>query len=148
MRSQDAGHTLQSTAVVNEAYLKLVGDAERKWSGRDHFFGVAAKAMRQVLVDHARGRLAAKRGGQVQFVELDEKLVIGPARDRGLVALDEALTNLAALDPRKSAVVELRYFAGLSVEEIAAVMNVSPRTVARDWEFAKAFLKQEVGRGL
>jgi len=146
MRNENPDHTLQSTAVVHEAYLKLVGDANRDWSSRSHFFAVAAKAMRQVLVDHARSSLAQKRGGQVRVVALEEALAVSGGKERDLVALDEALTALAGLDPRKGEVVELRYFAGLSIEETAAALNVSPKTVTRDWDFAKAFLKREIER--
>jgi len=146
MRRQDADHTLQSTAVVHEAYLKLMGGTERDWSSRSHFFAVAAKAMRQVLMDHARSSLAAKRGGNIQLVELDEALAVSGGKHRDLVTLDEALTALAELDPRKGRVVELRYFAGLNIEDIAKVLEISPKTVERDWIFAKAYLKGEIER--
>jgi RNA polymerase sigma factor (TIGR02999 family) len=146
MRQQDPNHTLQSTAIVHEAYVKLLGGGERDWENRSHFFAVAAKAMRQVLVDHARSRLSVKRGGQMRRVELEEGAAMCSGREREIVALDEALTALAAVDPRKGEVVELRYFSGLSVEETAKVLNVSPKTVARDWDFAKAFLQREIKR--
>jgi RNA polymerase sigma factor (TIGR02999 family) len=147
MGRQNPGHTLQPTAVIHEAYLKLAAGADHDWESRAHFFGVAAKAMRHVLVDHARTRLSAKRGGEVRAVTLDEGIAIAGGQERELVALDDALTTLAQLHPREGQVVELRYFAGLSVDETAAVLKVSPETVARDWRFAKSFLKREMKRG-
>jgi RNA polymerase sigma factor (TIGR02999 family) len=143
---QNASDTLQTTAVIHEAYLKLVGGAERDWENRAHFFGVAAKAMRHVLVDHARNRGAAKRGGEVHMLPIDEGLAVvgGPARE--MIALDDALTSLSASYPRQAEVVELRYFGGLSVEDVARTIKVSPETVARDWRFAKSFLKRELTR--
>ncbi|HTS75760.1 MAG TPA: sigma-70 family RNA polymerase sigma factor [Bryobacteraceae bacterium] len=146
MNQQGAGHTLQTTAVIHEAYLKLAAGADQDWHSRAHFFGVAAKAMRHVLVDHARSRKAAKRGGEIQVVEIDEGLAVvgGPAQE--IVALDDALQTLAASYPRQAEVVELRYFGGLSVEDTAKTLNVSPETVARDWKFAKSFLRREIRR--
>jgi RNA polymerase sigma factor (TIGR02999 family) len=146
MRRQGPDITLQTTAVIHEAYLKLVNGPERDWENRDHFFAVAAKAMRQVLVDHARARLARKRSGHVRLVQLDEALDIagGPARD--MLLLDDALSELAAAYPRHSEVVELRYFGGLTVEETARILKISPETVARDWRFAKSFLRAEISR--
>lgn len=146
MAHQNASHTLQTTAVIHEAYLKLAGGSEQDWENRAHFFGVAAKAMRHVLVDHARNRGAAKRGGEAQIVPIDEgmALVGGPARE--MIALDEALKSLAVSYPRQAEVVELRYFGGLSVEEAARTLKVSPETVARDWRFAKSFLRREMTR--
>jgi RNA polymerase sigma factor (TIGR02999 family) len=146
MGRQDAGHTLQTTAVIHEAYIKLAAGGEQDWESRAHFFGVAAKAMRHVLVDHARTRLSAKRGGDLRAVTLDEGILVAGGQERGLVALDDALTTLAQLHHRQGQVVELRYFAGLSVEETAKVLKVSPETVARDWQFAKAFLQREMNR--
>jgi len=146
MAPQNAGHTLQTTAVIHEAYLKLAAGPEHDWESRAHFFGVAAKAMRHVLVDHARTRLSAKRGGDVRPVTLDEGIVVAGGQERGLVALDDALTTLAQLHSRQGQVVELRYFGGLSVEEAAKILKVSPETVARDWQFAKAFLQREMNR--
>jgi RNA polymerase sigma factor (TIGR02999 family) len=147
MAREDAGHTLQTTAIIHEAYLKLAAGAEHDWQSQAHFFGVAAKAMRHVLVDHARTRLSAKRGGAMQAMTLDEGIAVATGQERGLVALDEALTTLAKLHPRKGQVVELRYFAGFCVDEAAKILNVSPETVARDWHFAKAFLQREISYG-
>lgn len=144
MAQQNPNHTLQTTAVIHEAYLKLAGGAESDWENRAHFFGVAAKAMRHVLVDHARSRQAAKRGGEFQVVPLEEELAVvgGPAEE--IVALDEALKTLAASYPRQAQVVELRYFGGLSVEDTARMLHVSVETVARDWKFSKSFLRREI----
>ena len=132
--------------MINEAYLKLAGGTEQNWESRAHFFGVAAKAMRHVLVDHARSGRSAKRGSDVAAVTLDEGMAVAALRPAGLIALDDALGELAKLHPRKGEVVELRYFGGLSVEETAAVMNISAETVARDWRFARAFLERELTR--
>jgi RNA polymerase sigma factor (TIGR02999 family) len=144
MTRQQPGHTLQTTAVIHEAFLRLVGRSDTDWEGRTHFFAVAAKAMRHVLVDHARTRRAAKRGGQIRIEQLDEGADVGVARRGELIALDDALTSLAAHYPRQAEVVELRYFGGLSVEETAAALELSPETVARDWRFARAFLRSEL----
>jgi RNA polymerase sigma factor (TIGR02999 family) len=145
MRAQPAGHTLQTTALVHEAYLRLVGQSSVEWQGRAHFFGVAAKAMRSVLVDHARARGAAKRGGSVRAITLDDAGgVAGPQASVDVLALDEALGRLTELDPRKSRLVELRYFGGLGIEEAAAVLGVSPATVKRDWTTARAWLRREL----
>lgn len=143
MVRQGPDHTLQTTAVIHEAYLKLAG-GDHDWESRGHFFGVAAKAMRHVLVDHARNSLSAKRGAEVRFVPLEEAIAFVAGKEPELIALDEALTCLADLHPRKAQVVELRYFGGLSIEETAAVLRVSPDTVSRDWQLAKAFLQREV----
>jgi RNA polymerase sigma-70 factor, ECF subfamily len=139
-------HTLQTTALVNEVYLRLVNSRKVNWQNRAHFFAISARLMRRILVDHARTRGYQKRGGGVPKVTLDEA-VMGP-RERGhnLVALDDALKALADVDPRKSKVVELRFFGGLSVEETAAVLKVSPDTVMRDWRLAKAWLAREMGK--
>lgn len=137
---ENPGNTLQTTALIHEAYLKLAGGSEKHWENRAHFFGVAAKAMRHVVVDHARARQSAKRGGEVQVLRLDGGLEIASGRSSELVALDDALTALVKLNPRQSEIVELRYFAGLSVEETAAILRISPDTVMRDWKIAKAFL--------
>ena len=147
MARQSPGHTLQTTAIIHEAYLKLTGSTEHDWQNSAHFFAVAAKAMRHVLVDHARTALSAKRGGHACEVTLDEGIAMAPGQDRELVALDDALTTLDQLQPRQGQVVELRYFAGLSVEQTAAVLKISPETVARDWRFAKSFLQREMNRG-
>jgi len=146
MRRQGSGITLQTTALIHEAYLKLVNGPERDWENRDHFLAVAAKAMRQVLVDHARARLAHKRIGQIRLVPLDEGLDIAGGPEREVIALDDALSELAAAYPRHSQVVELRYFGGLNVEETARILKISQETVARDWRFAKSFLRTEIRR--
>src|SRR4051812_34029271 len=148
MTQQEPGHTLQTTAVIHEAYLRLGGSSDRDWENRAHFFGVAAKAMRHVLVDHARTRRAAKRGGEVRIEQLDEGADVGVARAGEMIALDDAPTSLARQYPRQAGVVELRYFGGLSVEETAATLKLSPETVARDWRFAKAFLRSELHSGV
>ena len=140
-------HTLQATALVNEAYLLLVDQQDVCWQNRAHFFALAAQVMRHILVDHARRRGRAKRGGGGQHVSLDEALIVSGERAAELVALDDALTDLAAIDPRRSQVVELRYFGGLTVEETAEVLNVSPVTVMRDWTAARAWLYRAVSNG-
>ena len=147
MAQQREGHTLQTTAVIHEAYLKLAGGAGQDWESRGHFFAVAAKAMRQVLVDHARKGRAEKRGGDVEIVPVAEDLAMamGPAEE--MIALDEALDALSESYPRQAEVVELRYFGGLSVEDTARTLNVSPETVTRDWRFARSFLRREMEGG-
>ena len=147
LRDERSGHTLQPTALVNEAYLKLAGQAKVQWQNRTHFFAVAARAMRQILVDHARGHLRAKRGAGVTVLPLEEGLLFEPERSADLLALDEALNRLAALDARKTRVVELRFFGGLDNEEIAKVLEISPNTVMRDWNMAKAWLRREIEAG-
>jgi RNA polymerase sigma-70 factor (ECF subfamily) len=134
------GHTLQTTALVNEAYMRLVGGQRIEWQNRAHFFAVTAQVMRHILIDHARRRHYAKRGGEAQQVSFDDAALMSPERAAELVALDEALSELARLDARKSRVVELRYFGGLSLEETADVLEVSVMTVRRDWRAAKAWL--------
>ena len=146
MRQQAGGHTLQTTALINEAFLRLVGQGETQWENRAHFFGVAAQAMRHILVDYARTRNVAKRGGGAQQVSLDQALSIGPEHDADLIALDDALNLLAKLDQRRCQVVELRFFGGLTEEEISAVLKVSTRTVRNDWSFARAWLLRELDR--
>jgi RNA polymerase sigma factor (TIGR02999 family) len=146
MNQQRPGHTLQTTALIHEAYMRLAGDSAKRWDNRAHFFGVAAKAMRCVLVDHARARRSAKRGGAERPVTLDEGIHTSGERMAGLIALDDALADLAKLHPRQSQVVELRFFAGLSVEETAVILKVSPDTVMRDWRAAKAWLESELNR--
>jgi RNA polymerase sigma factor (TIGR02999 family) len=141
-----AGHTLQTTALVHEAYLRLVDQKEVRWQNRAHFFAVAAQMMRRILVDYARSRRFAKRGGGAQHVSLDEALVVSQERAADIVALDEALKALAEFDERKSRMVELRFFSGLSIEETAEVLKVSPGTVMRDWTLAKAWLQREMRR--
>jgi RNA polymerase sigma-70 factor, ECF subfamily len=146
MFGERAGHTLQTTALVNEAYLRLVNSRRVNWQNRAHFFAISAQLMRRILVDHARARGYQKRGGGVPKVTLDEALVGSEEKGRNLVALDDALTALAEVDLRKSKVVELRFFGGLSVEETAEVLKVSPETVMRDWRLAKAWLAREMGK--
>jgi RNA polymerase sigma-70 factor (ECF subfamily) len=143
MGFENPGHTLQTTALVNEAYLRLVSN-HANWQNRAHFFAISAQLMRQILVDFARSRHQWKRGGKVQRVSLDEALIGSPERDEDLVALDDALTALTSVDPRKSRVVELRFFGGLSVEETAEVLKVSTDTVLRDWRLAKMWLLREM----
>jgi len=139
-----AGHTLQPTALVHDVYLRLVKQHEVTWQNRAQFFGIAAQMMRRILVSHARGRHAAKRGGGGQRITLEEGLAVAPERDVNLLALDEALTKLESIDPEKTRMVELRFFSGLSIEETATVLGVSPRTIDRQWETAKAWLHREI----
>jgi RNA polymerase sigma-70 factor (ECF subfamily) len=140
MRRERTDHTLQPTALVHEAYLKLVEQRSVNWQSRAHFFGIAAQLMRRILVDHARGHLRDKRGGGVIPVPLDEALVFAPEQSSELVKLDQSLERLAKLDPRQSKIVELRFFGGLTVEQTAEVLGISPKTVKRDWSVAKAWL--------
>ena len=143
--SQERGnHTLQPTALVHEAYMKLVDQTRVDWQGRSHFFAVAAQAMRRILVDHARSRQREKRGGGRARVLLDDAVALSPQKDEDVLALDEALERLAALDPRQAKVVELRFFGGMSVEEVAQALSVSKRTVEGDWTFARAWLSREL----
>jgi RNA polymerase sigma factor (TIGR02999 family) len=144
MRVERADHTLQPTALVNEAFLRLVDQRTVTWQNRAHFLGVAAQAMRRILVDHARRRRAQKRGSGGERVTLDEDL-LSNGNELDLVLVDDALTTLATLDSRQARIVELRFFAGLSVEETAEVLEISPATVKRDWQFAKAWLKTQLG---
>jgi RNA polymerase sigma-70 factor, ECF subfamily len=144
MRRERPDHTLQATALVHEAYLKLVKQRSVDWQGRSHFFGIAAQLMRRILIDHARGHLREKRGGAQEVLPLDEALVFSPRQSAELVRLDEALERLAKLDPRQSKIVELRFFGGLSVEESAGFLGISPKTVKRDWSMAKAWLRSEL----
>lgn len=144
LRLERPDHTLQPTALVHEAYLRLVDQTQVNWQNRAHFFGVAAQMMRRILVDHARTKQRAKRGGPAKRLALDEVADLSQGRPVDLVALDEALEGLTEIDPRKSRVVELRFFGGLSVEETSEVLNVSPQTVMRDWKLAKAWLYQEI----
>jgi RNA polymerase sigma factor (TIGR02999 family) len=143
LRREQPGHTLQSTALVHEAYMRLV-DQNVSWQSRAHFFGIAAQMMRRILVDHARAKNAAKRGDGACKVTLDEGLVAAEQRDVNVLALDEALTRLAQLDPQQSQIVELRFFAGLSIEDTSEVMKISPATIKRDWAMAKAWLYREM----
>jgi RNA polymerase sigma factor (TIGR02999 family) len=144
MARERSNHTLQPTALVNEAYLKLARESKLQWQGRAHFFAVASRAMRQVLVDEARRRRRKKRPGNVQVMPLNEALVFSPEASEEVLALDRALKALAAEHLRKSKVVEMRYFCGMNVEEIAEVLKISPNTVTRDWNFAKAWLRRRI----
>jgi RNA polymerase sigma factor (TIGR02999 family) len=146
MRGERPGHTLQTTALVNETYLRLVDSKKVRWQNRAHFFAVCAQLMRRILVDHARAQRSLKRGGNAVHVALDDTPVGSPPPDADLLALDEALTRLAVIDIRKSQVVELRHFGGLSVEETAEALDVSPDTVMRDWKVAKLWLLRELKR--
>jgi RNA polymerase sigma factor (TIGR02999 family) len=147
MARERPGHTLQSSALVNEAYLRLVDADHVEWKNRAHFFAISANVMRRILVEFARARGSRKRGGNEHKVVFDEELVPSPARSRDLIALDDALNALAANDPREAKVVELRFFGGLSAEETAEVLNVSSKTVLREWEHAKVWLTRELKRG-
>jgi RNA polymerase sigma factor (TIGR02999 family) len=152
IRKERAGVTLQTTALVNEAYLRLVHAKETGWRDRAHFFALSAQIMRRILVDAARARASAKRGGQAGHVARSTTLVLtdglnfSSERDRELVCIDEALEAMAQMDPRKARVVELRFFAGLSVEETADVLKISPQSVMRDWKLAKAWLNRELSK--
>jgi RNA polymerase sigma-70 factor (ECF subfamily) len=145
MTREKPGHTLQTTALVNEVYLRLVDIQHVSWQDRAHFFAISATMMRRILTDFARSRLYQKRGGAAVQVSWDEALAVSPEQDVDLVALDDALVELAALDPRKTQVVELRFFTGLSVEETAEALKISPETVKRDWKFAKSWLHRALG---
>lgn len=147
LRRQRPHHTLQATALVNEAYMKLVEQRDVRWQNRAHFFGVAAVLMRRILKDYARSREADKREGQWQRVPLDDVLRLAGEQGLNLLALDSALTALATLDERQSRIVELRFFGGLSVEEAAEVLDVSPTTIKREWQTAKAFLRHHMEQG-
>ena len=144
MAGERPNHTLQTTALVNEAYVRLVDVQQVNWQDRAHFFAICARAMRQILVDHARSRGSAKRGGGETAIELEEGLAAAASPEAKLLELDEALKRLEALDPRKSQVVEMRYFGGLSVEETAEALKVSTETVRRDWKMAQAWLHREL----
>ncbi len=144
LQRERSDHTLQATALVHEAYLRMVDQTQLTWKNRAHFFGVAARVMRRILVDHARRHRAGKRGGAWAKVELDEARLSAGSRPLDLVVLDEALMDLAKLDPRQSEIVELRFFGALTFEEAAEVLDVSPRTVRRDWRIAKAWLRREI----
>ena len=145
MRRERPGHTLQTTALINEAYIKLIGQTRVDWQNRAHFYGIAAQCMRRVLMDYARARSRAKRGGDARQIELSESSPMSLAQSEELLALDEALKNLAVEDERKSKVVELRYFCGYSMEEIARLLDISESTAARDWRLARAWLRREIG---
>jgi RNA polymerase sigma-70 factor (ECF subfamily) len=147
MAGERAGHSLQATVLVNEAYLRLINAKDVPWQDRAHFLAVAARVMRRILVDHARARHYQKRGGEAVRVTLDKALVVASEPDQDFVALDEALTALAAVDARKSQVVEMRFFGGLTIDETAAALQVSRDTVKRDWNMAKLWLLRELRGG-
>jgi len=144
LQTERPNHTLQPTALVHEVYLRLAGNAQIDWKDKAHFFALVAQLMRHILVDHARGRTRHKRGGNARAVTLDEALRVSTASDPELVELDEALSSLAFIDERKSRIVELRYFGGLSIEETAEILGVSSTTVRREWTLAKAWLRREL----
>ena len=144
MEAQRPNHTLQTTALVNEAYLRLADQTNPRWQSRAHFFAVAARAMRQIVVDYARSQRSQKRGGRALKVELDEAAIVSPEQSKEIVDLHEALERLATLDSRKAQVVELKYFGGLNYDEMAEVLKISRVTVRRDWEFAKLWLYTEL----
>lgn len=147
LRHERSGHTLQTTALVHEAYIRLIDQRQVSWQNRAHFYGIAAQMMRRILVDHARGQQADKRGGGAQKLSLDEAIGLAQEREVDLIALDEALTTLATLDPQQSLIVEMRFFGGLSVEEVAEALSVSRSTIQRDWSMAKAWLLLQITRG-
>ena len=144
MNKERPGHTLQTSALVNEAYLRLIDQKQVHWQNRAHFFGIAAQLMRRILVDYARSRRYQKRGGDARQVDLDEAMIVSQERAADVIALDDALKSLAEFDARKSQIVELRFFGGLSIEETAQALAVSPGTVMRDWTLAKAWLRKAV----
>jgi RNA polymerase sigma factor (TIGR02999 family) len=146
LKNERPGHTLQTTALVHEAYFRLVGQELPEWESRAHFFAIAAQLMRQILVDYARRRRASKRGSGVCMLTLDDALALSRRKDVDIIALDDALNTLAELDPRQSRVVELRFFAGLSLEETSEVMGIATATVQRDWTAARAWLHREISR--
>jgi RNA polymerase sigma factor (TIGR02999 family) len=146
LRQERAGHTLQSTALVHEAYMKLVGQNNVRWQNRAHFFGIAAQMIRRILVDYARAKHAEKRGSGAAQLSLDEAIALPGGKDLDLVALDDALKGLAKIDDRQSRLVELRFFTGLTIEETAEVMQMSVATAKRDWVSAKAWLSREIRR--
>jgi RNA polymerase sigma factor (TIGR02999 family) len=146
LRNERPGHTLQSTALVHEAYVRLVDQTRSDWRSRAHFYGVAATIIRNILVDHARARQAAKRGGPAPALSLDEALQMPQKRGLDLVAIDDALLSLSRLDPQQSRIVELRFFGGLSIEETAEALGISPSTVKRDWILAKTWIFQELSK--
>jgi RNA polymerase sigma factor (TIGR02999 family) len=146
MTGQPVGHTLQTTALVNEAYLRLIDAKRVGWVDRSHFLAACSQIMRRILVDHARGCQAAKRGGGAHVMPLEEAWVVSPEPDADIVAVDDALEALAKIDPRKAKVVELRFFAGLSVKETAAVLEISEESVMRDWRLARAWLARELDK--
>jgi RNA polymerase sigma-70 factor (ECF subfamily) len=145
MKREPKGHTLQTTDLINEAYVHMVDQKRVRWRNRSHFFAISAQLMRRILVDHARRYLYKKRGGGARRVSLDETMLVAEERSEEVLMLDEALNNLARMDPRRCQVVELRYFAGLNNQEIADVLHISENTVMRDWNLARAWLYQQLG---
>ena len=146
MARENPGHTLQTSALINEAYIRLIDQQDMPWQNRAHFFGVAAQVMRHILIDHARSHCYAKRGGGAPKIALDEAMLVNDKRAEELVALDDALKALATLYFRKSQIIELRFFGGMSIEETAEAMKVSPITVTREWRSAKAWLRREMNK--
>lgn len=146
MGRENAGHTLQATALVHEAYLRLFDQRRMQWQNRAHFFGIAAQMIRRILVDHARATRAAKRGGGAVALSLDEALGVAEKKDIEMIALDDALRTLAEVDPQQAQIVEMRFFTGLTIEETAEALGISPATVKRDWVSAKAWLFREMTR--
>jgi RNA polymerase sigma factor (TIGR02999 family) len=144
LRDEYRNHTLQTTELVHEAYIKLIGDQNISWQNRAHFFGIAAQSMRQILVDHARKRKSLKRGEGKSNISIEDAFEVSEKTDDQIIALDEALKRLELLEERSSKIVELRYFSGLTIEETAEVLNISPATTKRDWNFAKAWLYREI----
>lgn len=144
LRGQSSGHTMQTTELIHEAYLKLVDNKDKEWKNRSHFFGVAAQAMRHILVDYARAKQSQKRGGIQHQITLDENAIISKDNSDQVVALNVALESLAKLDERKVKVVEMKFFGGLTMEEIAEVLKISPETVKRDWKFSRTWLLREL----
>lgn len=144
LRRERPNHTLQTTALVNEVYLRLIDQTRVSWQNRAHFFGVVALSMRRILVDYAKGRKRLKRGGGAEAIELSDHEIISAERQTDLIDLDEALSRLVTLDQRKSQIIELRYFVGMELSEIAEMLHISERTVARDWHLARAWLKREL----
>jgi RNA polymerase sigma factor (TIGR02999 family) len=147
MRRENPGHTLQTTALVNEAYLKLVDQTRVSWQNRAHFFAIAAQVMRRILINHARDRRAAKRGGDAAHLNLDDVFVLSEEKADELIALDDALERLAKIDARRGKIVEMRFFGGLSIEETAHVLKVAQSTVSQDWRLARAWLHAEIQTG-
>jgi RNA polymerase sigma-70 factor (ECF subfamily) len=147
MRREDPNHTLQTTALINETYLRLVDQRKVQWQNRAHFFGIAAQIMRRILLNYARDQNRQKRGGKAIHVSISQALIMPEEKDREIIALNDALNRLEAIDERKAKVVELRFFGGLTVEEVAEVLKVSTVTVLRDWAFAKAWLSREMKNG-
>ena len=146
MRNENAGHTLQTTALVNEAYLKLINQRQNDWQNRAHFFALSSQLMRRILLDHARTQTRVKRGARAVHLDIADVALIAPAVSEDVIALDRALDRLAEFDPLKSRIVEMRHFGGLSVEEAASVLGIAPVTVMRHWSLAKAWLKRELRR--